>query len=351
MLTAAEAKAFRAALDEARNPVFIFHDDPDGLASFLLCRRYTGEGGGIPIKALPDVTPQYAPKVAELGGDAVFILDVAMVEQDFIDAVKVPVHWLDHHTPLARERVRYYNPRKSTGENVPTPALVWQALAGDRPVDIWIATVGAIGDWYWPPYVEEFRRQYPDLLPASATDIRSALFSSPVGTLVKAFSFCLKGKTTEVKRLVQSLLKVDSPYEILRQETPEGRLVWRKYEAVNALYEDLLGRASAAYRADDPLLVYTYTEDELSLTRDVSNELLHRFPDKVVVLGREKSGELRCSLRSAGAVRVDTALVRALVGIPGARGGGHEHACGCSVPREDFTRFLDNLRKALAGKV
>jgi nanoRNase/pAp phosphatase (c-di-AMP/oligoRNAs hydrolase) len=87
-------------------------------------------------------------------------------------------------------------------------------------------------------------------------------------------------------------------------------------------------------------------DDTLSLTKDLANEMLHRHKDKVIVLGREKSGEVRCSLRSGPQKPILPALQRALLGIQG-YGGGHEHAVGCAVKKEDFERFLSNLRKEL----
>ncbi|MBI4141280.1 DHH family phosphoesterase, partial [Candidatus Woesearchaeota archaeon] len=91
------------------------------------------------------------------------------------------------------------------------------------------------------------------------------------------------------------------------------------------------------------VFVFTYSDDELSLTKDVANELLYRFPDKIIILGRERSGEVRCSLRSAKH-NVQKMLENALVGVQG-YGGGHEHACGASIKKEDFEQFVNNIRK------
>ena len=96
----------------------LFHDDPDGLASFLLFYRDIREGIGKTIKAFPQITEQYARKVEDYGADKVFILDIALVDQEFLDVVKVPVIWIDHHPPQDRQRVQYYNPRKTKGLNI-----------------------------------------------------------------------------------------------------------------------------------------------------------------------------------------------------------------------------------------
>ena len=39
-------------------------------------------------------------------------------------------------------------------------------------------------------------------------------------------------------------------------------------------------------------------------------------------------------------------LKNALVGIEG-YGGGHEYACGASVKKEDFERFIENIKSQI----
>jgi single-stranded DNA-specific DHH superfamily exonuclease len=345
VLTDQEVAKVKEELTTCQRPLFIFHDDPDGLASFLLCYRFIKEGRGIPVKAYPRVTVEpYARKVEEYGADKVFILDVAMVDQEFIDHVKIPVIWVDHHAVLERERVKYFNPQKR-GVNIPTPALIWQITGEERPEDLWIATTGAIGDWYFPPYAAAFQQAYPELLPATCTGVEDALFNTRIGTLVKVFSFNLKGPMPEVTQAVKILTRIEDPYEILEQRTPRGKLLWKKYLEINAQYEEMLAKA-LKHATEDRLFVYTYEDDKLSLTKDLSNEVLYKLQDKVIIIGREKSGEVRCSLRAPGKIELSKALERALVGIEG-YGGGHAQACGAGIKKDDFKRFLENLRKEL----
>ena len=345
MLTPQEVAAVREEMVNCQRPIFFFHDDPDGLASFMLCYRFLKEGKGIPIKAYPRITSEFARKAEEAGADKVFILDVAMVDQEFIDAVKVPVIWVDHHAPLERDRVKYFNPRVSRGVNVPTPVLIWQVMGEDRPQDLWIAVTGAIGDWYFPDFAPIFQDAYPDLLPKTVSSVEEALFNTEIGTLVKVFSFNLKGAMSEVSKSVKILTRIDDPYEILKQTTPRGKLLWKKYVEINKEYEILKEKALKNV-SNDKLFVFTYHDDKLSLTKDLANELLYIFKDKVVILGRKRSGEVRCSLRAPASVNLLKALEKALVGIEG-YGGGHEQACGAGIKEHDFEHFLDNLRKEL----
>ncbi|MBI2564596.1 DHH family phosphoesterase [Candidatus Woesearchaeota archaeon] len=325
-------------LDSVKRPFYFFHDDPDGLSSFLLFYRYIKEGKGYPLKAVPHLKLNNVKNVKDYDADHVFILDIAMADQEFIDALKIPVTWIDHHPPQQPERALYFNSRIEYNKNIPTPALCYEVVQQD----LWIATVGSIGDWYMPPFAEEFSKKYPELLP-KVMPVEEALYKTPVGTLVKVFSFNLKGSTSEVNTSIKILTRIESPYEILQQSSSAGRLLWNKYLKVADEYNKLLEKALANVKKNK-LIIFTYEEDKLSLTKDLANELIARHPDKVIILGRRKNGEYRCSLRSGEKVRLDIALQKSLIGIEG-YGGGHEQACGAAIKEKDFEQFIDNLKK------
>ena len=111
-------------------------------------------------------------------------------------------------------------------------------------------------------------------------------------------------------------------------------------------YEELIDRArKAKQKPKDSLFIFEYSEKEMSFTSELGNELVHFNPDKIVIVAREKSGEMKCSFRSKDK-NVQQLLEKALVGIEG-YGGGHELACGGSIKRHDWEHFLDNLRREI----
>lgn len=341
MLNEKEIKQIREELETCKRPIFFFHDDQDGLASFLLLYRYVKEGRGLVLKAFPQLTEQYAKKATDYGADKVFVLDIAIVDQEFIDQAKAPVIWIDHHEPIKREHAKYFNPRKKDEKaNIPAAYLCHQVAQAD----LWIAMVGCLGDWYIPDFTDEFRKKYPDLLPEKYKTAGEMLFETKMGILNKAFSFNLKGSTSEVVKSIKVMTRIESPYEILDQTTPKGKMVYKKYEKINKVYEELKERV-LKQKTKNKVKVFKYTEDKLSLTKDLSNELLYMFPDSVIVLGREKSGEMRCSVRAMN-TDLKPIMEKALIGIEG-YGGGHEHACGCAIKVHDFEKFIDNIEKQL----
>ena len=182
------------------------------------------------------------------------------------------------------------------------------------------------------------------MLSEHITRVEDALFASPLARLVKLLSFNLKGKTAEVQKSILTLTRIKSLEELNEGASAGARFLLKKYEHVNVTYEALFARAKKA-ATDDSIVIFMYEEDTLSLTKDLANELLYTYPEKVIILGREKSGELRISLRSAK-YELPQALQQAFHGLQG-RGGGHEHACGASVKKEDFSQFVENLRREL----
>ncbi len=339
MITKKEIEQIKEELDSCKNPLFFFHDDPDGLTSFLMLYRYVGSGHGIVIKTTPKIDEKFVSKVDEYSPDKVFILDIAMVEQEFIDKVNVPIIWIDHHEPLDRQGVMYFNPRiHDKSNNIPASTLCYEAVKKD----LWLAMIGAIGDWYYPDFAPEFIKKYPELLDSKIKTPDEALFETKVGKLVFVFSFVLKGRTTDVMKCVKTLTRIEGPDEILEQTTARGKFIYQRYEKINKVYEKLLKKTTDE-KGD--VIVFTYKEDNVSFTKDLANQVLYNNPDSVVVIGREKGDEVKMSLRSKHFL-LPPMIEKALDGVEG-YGGGHEHACGACVKKKDFKKFIEQMKKEM----
>src|SRR3989344_2458628 len=342
-LTNKQFTEMREALDAAQKPFFLHDDDPDGTCAYLLLCRYRGEGKGMPVKSIPVVDAKFITHIQRYEPDLLFILDMPLVDQEFLDAMTCPVIWLDHHPVQDRKKVRYYNPRTTDPEDNPSTTVNAYHVVQQ---DLWLAMVGGVADWQLPDFTDEFRKKYPDLLAEDIKTPEDALFTTPVGILVKVVSFLLKGDMADVKKSINVLAKIKSPYEILKQETPQGKYLWKVYERINKPYEKLLAQA-LKQPSKDGIKIFTYPDTKMSFTKELSNEMLYRFPDDIVVIGRIKNGEYKLSLRSKH-IKISDALEKALVGISG-YGGGHEHACGACVKVADFEQFTENLHREVAA--
>lgn len=343
MLDNKDIKQIKDELDNCKNPLFFFHDDPDGLCSFLLLYRYIKEGHGIVFKAKPGLGIKFIRKVEEYMPDKIFVLDIPIVDQEFIDKARLPIIWIDHHGPYDRSNVKYFNPRiKDKNDGTPVTKICYEVVKQDK----WIATVGCIGDWYIPDFFEEFKKEY-NLVEKDEKDTKDPgkiYFETKLGRLVRIFSYILKGKTSDVNKCFKILTRTEHPNEILEQTTAQGRFIYKRFEKINKEYEELVNE-STKHVTKDRLLIYIYKENKMSFSGDLSNELIYRYPDKIIIIGREKSGEIRLSLRSMKKL-LPPIIEKALIGIEG-YGGGHEYACGANVKKEDFKRFIENIREQI----
>jgi len=305
-----------------------------------LLYRYQREGHGLAVKTHPRLTAQLVPKIEDYNADKVFVLDVAHIEQEFIDQAKVPIVWIDHHGPSEAHKVKYFNSRLNKQDsNTPTTYMCYKAVKQD----LWIATLGCIADYYIPDFLEEFKKEYPGLITTEKT-IGDMYFKSKLGELIKIFSFSLKTKTRDLMKTIKVLTRIKSPNEILNQETPQGKFIFRGYEKSKKIYDELLKNA-LQNKSKGKVLVFTYSDDRTSFTGDLSNELLYRFPDNLIIVGRKKDNDVRMSLRSKD-ILIPPILEKALVGLEG-YGGGHENACGASVNQEDFEEFVKRIKDSV----
>ncbi len=344
MLTDQEILDARQLLQDAVNPLYFFDDDTDGLNSFLVLRKKFGRGIGIPIKTSPELDVSYASKVDEIQPDLVVILDKPLVAKEFFERVKVPIMWVDHHPIIAVKNIHYFNPRVHDEKDARPTTYQCYLIAGEES---WESLLGCIGDWYLPDFYNDFLKKYPDLL-KPATDVGEVIYGTRFGELTRIFMFLLKGKPDEIRKNISTLLKIQTPYEILDEATPAGKYLAKRIEKPMKEYKELLDKAIKE-ATDENLLVYIYPGSKNSYTGELANELFYRFPKKLIIVGREKNGEIKMSLRS-NLLKLPTIIEKALVGIKG-YGGGHDQASGGCVSQEDFERFIKNIKDEITNKI
>ena len=353
MLTKKELKELRDELLSSKKPLILFDDDADGTCSFLLYYRflkdYTDAAKGIIVKSSPELKDEiFLRKIEEHDPDKVFVLDKPIINQDFIDQVHKPMVWLDHHPLVQRTKVKYYNPLRDKSlkfkfDNRPTTYWAYKTIEKDRPMDLWIAMVGCISDWFVPEFAKDFSKKYPDLLPKDLK-IKSpgtVMFETRLGLLCKIINFNLKYPTKEAMTSVKILTRINDPYEILDQTSAAGKFIYKHYDHYNRIYDDIRSRVVIT---DDRLILFEY-DDRYSLSSELSNELMYNNPEKLIMIARLKTDSYVCSMRSI-TLDVRSILEKALVGVDG-YGGGHEHACGGNIKISDWPKFLENFRREL----
>ena len=341
MLTKKQVEEIKEHLGRAQNPIFFFDNDADGLCSFVIMKKYCGKGKGVQVKSYPSMNKEYFRKVSELKADYIFILDKPVVEKDFFEEaekINIPVVWIDHHDVQVKipKFVRYYNPilnKKKTNE--PVTHLCYQI--SQRKEDLWLDVVGCISDHFYPETYKEFMKEFPELSFDSKEPF-DILYKSKIGRVIMMFGFALKDTTTNVVNMMKLLVKAKGPYDVL-EENKENVAIHKRFSQIDKKYTKLLEKAKTNASKPGKLLFFQYAGDT-SMSSNVSNELMYLFPDKIIVVTRINGAMANISARGKN---VRELILKAIEGIAGSRGGGHEDAVGAQVRVEDLEKFRENL--------
>jgi single-stranded DNA-specific DHH superfamily exonuclease len=155
------------------------------------------------------------------------------------------------------------------------------------------------------------------------------------------FFFLLKGSTNDVQKSIKILTRIKDPYEILNQTSAQGKFLFKRFEKINKMYEELLDEAKKSV-SKSRLLLFNYTEKKWSFTTNLANELAIMYPKKVIVIARKKGGKMKCSIRAQ--VPIVGALTTSIEGLD-AYGGGHPNACGSVIDDKDWDEFLKRFKE------
>lgn len=354
MLTQEQLKSFREALETCSNPVFFFDNDVDGLAAFLILRKFCGKGRGVAIKSYPSLGHQYIRKLDEFNPDIIFVLDKNSISNEFIEAAKeksLRIFWLDHHPkPVESDDaiIDYFNPLENLPkDNHPTAYWAYQIVKNKEYA--WIAMIGCIWDWFVPEFAEEFSKENPELFQYTQNAAR-ALYETPMGKITRILAFALKDKTSAIVRMIKILLEVNTPNQV-NEENKKIHPVFKRYNQINNKYQKLLQRGQEIASRSSKLLFFQYG-GELSLSSDLANELFYKYPEKIVVVTYIHMNKVNCSMR--GLIDVRDLIKKALYGIESSS-GGHENAVGATFQAQDLRRFRSNifhlLSKLETGKI
>ncbi len=340
MLTEKQVEFLRKELETAKNPLFFHDSDGDGLGAFLVLYRIHREGRNYALTTTSCLTKEFIRKVEEYNPDKIFVLDVPLMEQEFVDLAKRPIFWIDHHPPQEIKSVHYFNPRISDPlAYVPTTRMAYQV--SEKPEDLWLALAGCLADFYVPDFIERFKEMYPHWL-NQIEDLPTMLFRRPLGQLAKLLFFLQKGPTSEVRKSIKILTRITSPDEIFKEETPAGKFIYHRFRVVNDKFEQLLKQAKKKVTRSKLILFY-YMDNQWSFTANLANELSGLYLEKTVIIARRKGDSVKCSLRGKNVLSL---LQKSIFGLH-ASGGGHPDSCGAVISETDWEQFLKNFKQEL----
>jgi len=342
MLKDKQIEEIRNKLNESQNPLFFFDNDNDGLLSFIILRRYIDRGRGVAIRSFPDLSEQYFRKINELNPDSVFILDKPIVNDNFINRVRekqLPLIWIDHHNvdKPKDSYIKYYNPIYVDGKSEPISYLAYKIT--NKREDMWLSVIGCISDCYLPDFYLEFAKENPELVKLNPKGPFDVLYNTELGKIARILDFGLKDTTTNVVKMLKFLMKVKGPRDIL-EENNETNQLHKRFNEINSRYQLLIEKARTQVKNN---LVYFQYGGVISLSSNISNQLIYEHPNKVIVVVYINSDIANISIR--GKINVLKLTENAISEIDGATGGGHEHATGAKMSVSDLPLFKERIEK------
>jgi single-stranded DNA-specific DHH superfamily exonuclease len=317
--------------------------------SFLLLRRFIDRGKGIAVKGAHNLSKTYYKRIRELKPDYIFILDIPAVEQEFLEIAEkegLPVVWIDHHdvkigaeVPLITHSLfNYYNPYHNDKTNEPVTYLCYKII--NQKKDIWLAVIGCISDYYLPDFYNEFKKKYPELSKKDPKTPFDILYDSEIGRIARILDFSLKDTTTNVVNLMKFMMKIKSPMDIL-EENATTKQILKRYNDINLKYQNILKKARKSI--GNKMIYFQYGGD-LSLSANLANQLSHEFPKKVIIVIYLSTDIANVSLRGRD-INIKKITLEAIKDIPGAVGGGHEHATGARMPVSNLPLFKKRIEE------
>jgi single-stranded DNA-specific DHH superfamily exonuclease len=338
MLSKKQIEEIRDSLEKSQNPLFFFDNDVDGFCSFIILQKAIGRGKGVAIKSFPDLDKTYLRKVEELNPDHVFILDKPQVSKEFIDGVfekAIPITWIDHHgveiDKEIKEMVNYFN---SFPTSEPTTYLAYKIF--ERKVDQWLAITGCIGDNFMPEFAKDYAKDNNEFLSTIKSPF-DCMYKTEIGKITSMINFGLKDSTTNVLHMIRLFIKSNNPIDIL-DENIETKHLHQKYDQLIKHLNILLKKRE---NVGKNLILLEYA-GETSMSSELANKLQFENPDKHVLVIYKKQDVGNISMRGKKAKEY---LMKAMKGIDGAMGGGHEEACGARIPTDNLEEFKNNFEK------
>jgi len=347
VLTEKQIGEIREHLENAKNPLFYFDNDADGLCSYVLLRRYLDRGKGVAVRSFPDLDKGYARKVVELNSDYVFVLDKPVLSREFVDTISelgLPIVWIDHHDVEGEDygdKVIVYNPNRNEGaEKSGEPVTYWCYKITQKKEDVWIAVAGCIADHHLPDFACEFEERYGSFWGKNIKEPFDAYYGTEIGEIAQGINYGLKDSISNVVRMQNFLISAKSPADVFSESG--GNYAFRKkVSEVKKKYDDLFKRAEACLKGR--MIFFDYGGD-LSISADLSNKLSHKYKGKYVIIAYRNGAVANLSIRGKGVKGILKGVMEKVDGT----GGGHEDAVGASIKVEDLERFKDLFHKSIS---
>ena len=167
-------------------------------------------------------------------------------------------------------------------------------------------------------------------------------YKSQIGKISKILSFGLKDRTTNVVNMMRFMMKAKGPMDLL-EENAQTKQISKRYNEINPKYQKLITKARECL--GEKMIYFQYGGD-LSLTSNLAGQLIHEFPNKIIIVVHTKGDSVNVSLRGR-LVDIKKLTLKAIKDLKSARGGGHKHATGAIMSVDDLKIFKKRMEEMI----
>lgn len=358
-LTIEDALPFLRSI-KADEKVLVAHGhDNDTICSAIIMQRIVGhftEASAelFPLKDNFAVSDEDVAAMKKLDYDRLIIVDIAHVATE--KAMKLIDHkdtlFIDHHQPIKFKNAVYCNPRLFDKHiYMPVSYLTYRLYEsfGEASRVAWIAAVGVLSDHGMAVSKDLFDFVYkldPKLLGEKCADEEELFTHSTLGKLAKVLDNARVVKGREGAVFAANTLQILKSYKSLINGGTDDTARLKEW---SGMAEKEFRRLVTDFNRKRKLLkgnvIFYEIPSKMNIKSSLGGYLVQFCPENVLVLAQQKDRMMDVSLRRGKRDGTDLNKMaqRAVKGIPGGAGGGHEAASGARLPMKYLPKFLKQL--------
>jgi len=121
--------------------------------------------------------------------------------------------------------------------------------------------------------------------------------------------------------------------------------VYKRFKEIDKKYNKLLEKA--IYSASSEKIIFFKYSGDLSISSDLSNGLMYKFPEKIIVVGYVSGDKINVSVRGK---KIKEIISKIIEDLEDATGGGHEDAVGLRIKKDDWEIFKKRVEELVENR-
>lgn len=295
-----------------------------------------------------------ADSIAQKKVDNVIVVDIAHLASEKVVGTLAAAHTLiiDHHQPLSLKNIVYCNPRVFDKKiYMPVSYIAYKIYEkiSDPGEVVWMSAVGTLSDHavgIAPDLFARVIRDSPRLVGNTRLKEEDLFSFSTLGAIAKIFDSARIVRGREGSILAAKVMCESKSYEdIMKSGSADAQRLVEWSDVVKNEFKRLVQDFNRKRKLIKPDTIFYEIESKLMIKSTLSGYLAQFYKDKVLVISQKVGDNLDVSFRRGDMCKTDLNELakKAVRGIPGGEGGGHEAASGARIPAKYMTKFIKQL--------